>query len=479
MAGRNFKPFSRIANWLRWNRPGGAQLGLSAKLLLLTVAFVMLAEVLIFFPSASAFRLEWMQGRVQDATTAALAVEAAPDRMVSEELTRRLLENAEVLAIAQSRNGVRELILMEPGLMTDNIQTVDLRGAGPVREIGGLIGAFFAEEDRTLRILATPSMGEAAFIEVLVPHAPLEAALIDYSRGIFFLSVFISLITASLIYVSLTYLLVRPIRRLSTRITRFRDDPERAPARPAGGRRDEIGEAERAFCEMQTDLKQSLKQKARLAALGAAVARISHDLRNILTSAQLVSDRLAREEDPRVKQMGERLVRAVSRGVNLTETTLKYGKAEEREPQPAPLHLRSALDEAAVDAGAQESSVKWRNEADAEASILFDPEHFHRVAVNLIRNGVQALDGREGAQLTARSEITEMAIRISLADNGPGVPEPSLKTLFQPFGQSGRAGGSGLGLSIARELARANDGDLILKSNGPDGAVFELTAPRA
>src|SRR5882672_9044064 len=79
--------------------------GLSARLLALTVAFVMLSEFLIYSPSIARFRLDWLQGRVADAHLAALSLEATPDHMLSEELKTRLLDHAGARAIIIAKAG--------------------------------------------------------------------------------------------------------------------------------------------------------------------------------------------------------------------------------------------------------------------------------------------------------------------------------------------------------------------------------------
>lgn len=463
----------------REQEPRRFWLGLPARLLGLTIAFVMLAEILIFFPSAASYRTDWMNERVQAAITASLAVEASPDRMVTQQLANELLMYAEVQAIAIKRNGMRELILSREGFMPEAMDTVDLREQARMTGIGGVFRCFFAPRGLTLRILApTQAYPDAEFIEVLVVHEPLRKALIGYSWRILGLSILISLITAALIYVALILIMVRPIRRLSRAMTRFRADPENAAMITPSRRRDEIGEAERAFAGMQADLRHALVQRARLAAMGSAVARISHDLRNILASAQLVSDRLANEEDPRVRKMGERLVRSVSRGVSLTEETLKYGKAEERAPAPGRLPLRMALEDAAADAGAFERDMVWRNQIPEDAEARFDAEHLHRILVNLIRNGLQAMEAARTPVMTVHARAEDNAWIIDIADEGGGVAEKAQASLFRPFGASGAKSGTGLGLSIARELARANGGEVMLVSTGAEGTVFALTAPK-
>src|SRR5262249_30113336 len=153
-----------------------------------------------------------------------------------------------------------------------------------------------------------------ATIEIVIDEAPMRLALIDYSQRILALSVFISLITATLLYLSLQWLMVRPLRRLIEGMMAFREDPEDVSRSIAAtGRSDEIGVAEREFAEMQAGLRSALHQKTRLAALGTAVTKINHDLRNILATAGLVSDRLAGSDDPEVKRIAPTLVKAIDR----------------------------------------------------------------------------------------------------------------------------------------------------------------------
>ena len=130
-------------------------------------------------------------------------------------------------------------------------------------------------------------------------EAPLKAAMIRYGLDILGLSILISIITAALVYLSLDALLVKPMTKLTWNIVRFSQRPE-DPTRiiEPSGRRDEIGTAERELAAMQHELAETLSQKSRLAALGLAVSKISHDLRNMLSSAQLLSDRLITVKDP-------------------------------------------------------------------------------------------------------------------------------------------------------------------------------------
>jgi signal transduction histidine kinase len=284
------------------------------------------------------------------------------------------------------------------------------------------------------------------------------------------------------VYLSLALFLVRPMRRITASMERFRSDPDDPAARVTlSGRRDEIGRAEAELSRMQTDLRAALHSKARLAALGEAVAKINHDLRNMLTSAQIASERMAKSGDPQVAQALPRLERALDRAIGLAQNVLTYGRSQEPPASPNTLPLGPALEAAAEDAGLAPEGVALAPDAPLRFAVRVDPEHLHRLLVNVLRNAREAIEstGRTHGrvQVTAERHGEEAVIRI--ADDGPGVPEKARARLFQAFVGSGRAGGTGLGLAIARELAQANGGELTLADSSPAGSVFELRLPAA
>jgi signal transduction histidine kinase len=262
-------------------------------------------------------------------------------------------------------------------------------------------------------------------------------------------------------------------------MVRFRDNPEdSAMIVAASGRQDEIGVAERELASMQRDLYASLQQKTRLAALGQAVARIQHDLRNILANAKLASDRLSTVEDPVVKRLTPRLVASLDRAVALATQTLRYGRAEERPPQRKRTALKPLIDEAgeaALETSA--SGIEFANHVDTALQIDADPEQLYRIALNLLRNAVEALDGRTGARIEVMAERHGRTVSFSIADNGPGIPAAMQPKLFQPFARAARAGGTGLGLAIARDLVRAHGGEVSLMSTGAEGTRFRIDIP--
>ncbi len=459
-----------------FRRARNLALSLPGKLLSLSVVFVLVAEVLIFFPSASNFRTEWLRDRVDAAYLAALAAESAGDMMPGEDMVRDILAGAEAVSVARITDGSNELVL--GGTLRDaKLITADVTQEGFFERLIATCHTFVAPEGRYVRIIAEPraraDTGE--LISVIVPEAGLRAELYEYSRNIIWLSLFIAAVTAGLLYLVILFILVRPIRRLARAMTRFQKDPT-DPGRTvvASTRSDEIGDAEAALAAMQSEVRSAFAQRERLAALGGAVARINHDLRNVFASAQLVSDRLAMSKDERVAAMGARLVRAVDRGIRLCQETLDYGKTQERAPELQKVGLRNAIDDAAGDAFAATGVADWVNEIDEALVVSADPDHLHRIFVNLVRNSVQAMEKSEVSCLTVNATKGDDRVTVTLIDTGPGVPGRVQETLFQPFGVSGSKSGSGLGLSIARELARSMGGDVVLAQTGEDGTTFEV-----
>ncbi len=338
-----------------WQRIGTARLplavnaerrglGLSAKLLLLTLLFVMLAEVLIFLPSVANFRITGLTDRLTAAQLAALAAEAVPGGVVPDPLRMELLRTAQVRAVALKRDNERRLVL-PPDMVSEIDETFDFRASARPRGVANELGlrlrliwqaisVFSAREGRTIRVIGEPGMGAGDFIEVVLPEAPLKAAMIRYGLNVLGLSVIISMITAALVYFALNGLLVQPMMRITRNMLRFSENPEDASRIIVPSlRQDEIGTAERELAHMQMELTQTLQQKNRLAALGLAVSKISHDLRNMLANAQLLSDRLSSLPDPAVQRFAPKLIASLGRAIALCESTLRFGRAEETAPR--------------------------------------------------------------------------------------------------------------------------------------------------
>jgi signal transduction histidine kinase len=454
--------------------------GLSSRLLGLTVVFVMVSQALIFVPTLAQFEDRWLLDRVRAAEVASLAVEAATNQMVPDVIAAELREGAGVESVAIKVGGIRRLILDGPR-MPRTPRAIDVRDRGWAARLIEPFRTLAADDDH-LRVVAAPQFRDAEFVEIVVPAAPLRRELRAFLGRVLVTATFTSLVTGALVWLSLSWFLVRPMRRLTESISRFRENPDDPGARVVlSGRRDEVGRAETELSRMQAEVRAALHSRARLAALGEAVAKINHDLRNMLTSAQIASERLAVSADPRVAQALPRLERALDRAIGLAEGVLAYGRSTEPEPRRSPVALATALAAAGEDAGLSEDGVRLESSVDPEALVSADPEQLHRILVNLMRNAREAIEtvserGGRG-RIAVRHERSDAVDLIRLADDGPGVPEKARERLFQAFG-SGRKGGTGLGLAIARELAQGHGGEVILVSTGPQGSVFEVRLPR-
>jgi signal transduction histidine kinase len=455
--------------------------GLSAKLLLLTILFVMLAEVLVFVPSVSNFRRQWLMERLAAAQIASLAAEAAPGGQLPSMLRDELLEKAKVKAIAVKRDASRVLVI-QMDMPAEIDAAYDLRHASWLALIGDALMVYVAPDDRVIRVIGEPSMAEGEVIDVVMGEGPLKAAMLRYGLDILGLSILISIITAALVYLSLDALLVKPMTKLTWNIVRFSQRPE-DPTRiiAPSERRDEIGTAERELSAMQKELADTLTQKSRLAALGLAVSKISHDLRNMLSSAQLLSDRLRAVKDPTVQRLVPKLIASLDRAIRLCAHTLDYGQAQETPPKRKRFPLAPLVGEIGDSLGLPRPGViDWMVEVEPDLQVDADRDQLYRILSNLCRNAVQALEsGEEEAGEIIVSARREGAVSIiEVADTGPGVPERARVHLFEAFQSVARKGGSGLGLAIARELVQAHGGQIALVNN-EGGATFRVTIPDA
>jgi signal transduction histidine kinase len=482
--------------WLDWlqarvRSAGGLARSLSGKLLGLTLLFVMLAEVLIFVPSIANYRVTWLMDRLTAAQLASLTAEAFPGGTIPDTLRAQLLRTAQVKAVAVKRNNLRISVL--PPEMEEPIDAVydlrqSVRPAGLLSDLslrGGLItdavAVMFHNGDRMIRVLGEPNMEPGSFVEIVIPEGQLRQAMLRYGLNVLGLSALISIITAALVYFALNRSLVRPMQRITQNMLRFSENPEDASRiMVPSSRQDEIGTAERELAHMQGELSQLLAHKSRLAALGTAVSKINHDLRNMLANAQLLSDRLTALPDPSVQRFAPKLIASLDRAIKFCNDTLKFGKAAEATPKREMIALKPLLIEVGDGLGLPErAALDWRVEVGDDLRIDADRDQLYRVLSNLVRNSAQALEaqgaGHRGV-IHVRAVRDDGRVTIDCADNGPGVPAVARAHLFQAFQGSTRRGGSGLGLAIAHELALAHGGTLELLDREP-GTTFRLVIP--
>ena len=240
-------------------------------------------------------------------------------------------------------------------------------------------------------------------------------------------------------------------------------------------------------------LERSLGERdSRLAAIGQMTGSIVHDLRNPTQSiigfaevAQLVAAQEGR------KQIAERLNPVINEahrlGRMITEV-LDFAKGGVSHLQCEPVHVKGFLDELAGPLGdllkAWNIELVLAHVPDASLSVFIDRNRVQRVFENLVRNAREAIEQvREGTdERHIWVEVTSDAdtARIRVTDDGPGIPEEMVATLFDAFATQGKANGTGLGLSTVRNLMKAHGGDVEVQPKSErGGASFLLTFPRS
>ncbi|MFC0219779.1 ATP-binding protein [Pseudochelatococcus lubricantis] len=477
-------------------------MSLSVRLMILTMVFALCAQALVFVPAITAFRRAWLNDRLSAAQIAALVLEAAPDAAVPPAIEERLLNGVGVMGIALSGGGARHL-LSNDGMPTEVARTIDLRNATWTELTRDALADLFIGDATAMRVIGE-GMGEIAFVELIMDPTPLRHAMLAFSVRIAALSLLVWGVAAAALYIALMRFIVRPVRRLAGHITAF----EREPGNPAriivpSGKRDEIGMAERALERMEHTLATELRQQQRLAALGLAVAKISHELRNMLTAAQLISDRLMEVSDPLVERFAPRLIATLDRAIAFCEAALAYGKVKEALPQRRRFRLRPLVEELRDSLGlGTREDIGLVIDIPDSLVLDADPDQLYRVLLNLGRNAMQALEqeiARPGANgrlphgraptivISARAQPSAgpssdaaAGVMIRIADNGPGLAPHARERLFEAFSGTTRSGGSGLGLPIAAELIRLHGGTIALDTQpqqADSGACFVISLP--
>ena len=461
-------------------RLGQGGLGLSWKLLLLTVLFVMASAVLIYVPSIANFRLTWLNDRLAMADAASTFIVGSEAADIPREIQDNILSAVGATAIAIRTGSISRLIAtveMPPSID----RTADLRSMDVIPEIFDAFGTLLATSPRTLRVIGTASSGEE--LELIINDQALRTAMLEFSVNILWLSALTSLIIGGLLYFSINRLFVRPMRRMTESIVAFSGAPEDSDRiiEPSG-RRDEIGLAEEHLATMQHDLRETLQQQRHLADLGLAVSKINHDLRNMLASAQLFSDRLGGLPDPTVQRFAPKLIDALDRAIAYCQTTLAYGRAREAPPARRLVALDRMIDDVADVLGlVGHASIRFEAVVAERVEIDADPDQLFRILVNFGRNAIQALESDPSPALVRRLTISgerrDGDVIIAVDDTGPGVPQKARTHLFQAFQGGARPGGTGLGLAIAAELTRAHGGSVTLAEKVGPGARFEIVIP--
>ncbi|MDP2118826.1 MAG: HAMP domain-containing sensor histidine kinase [Hoeflea sp.] len=457
---------------------------LSSKLLWLTILFVMIAEVLIFVPSVANTRVRWLADRLNTAAAAAVVIDAVNEMELPQSIQDGALMATGTKAIVLRKDGASRMIASAdmPPVVTHQY---DLSAVTPVGAVIDAFDTFLFGGDRVIRVYGPVADDPAMQIELVLADAPLRHAMLIYGRNVFFLSVLISIITAGLVFFAINRIMIGPVRRMTENMQAFSEDPEN-PRRVIVPRQvgDELGVAEGHLAAMQSRLQQTLKEQRHLADLGLAVSKINHDMRNILTSAQLMSDRLSMIDDPMVKRFAPKLLRTIDRAVSYSGEVLAYGKAREAKPRRRFINLATLAGEVRdIVTEETEADITYVLDIDTGLEVEADSDQMFRVIYNLVRNAVQAFgadptdDPALVRRITLSARRSGAVVEILVADTGPGLPAKARENLFQPFRGSARSGGTGLGLAIARELVLAHGGSITLDETVAQGAAFRIELP--
>lgn len=459
------------------------RVGLAGRLIVLIAAFVMIAEVMIYVPAVANMRFNWLRNHLSAAYTAALVLEAAPEGMLSDAFTREVLKSVGARLIVMDKDGTRR-ILASGDLPSKVDEVYDLRASNWTSLLGAAFRTLTSPDGRVLTFLSVAPMGGSA-IEVTMDEAPLKQAMHAFSRRILIYSLIVSVIVATLAALAMHRMILSPVRRLTTSIMDFGADPgDHSRIIVPSDKAHEIGQAERALAVMQEALALELSQKKNLANLGLAVAKINHDMRNMLSAAQILSDRLANVTDPLAQRLAPKLVATLDRAIRFCQATLTYGRAADEPPRPRALMLRAVVAEAAETVTPlAHGPVRIENEVPHGLEVTADAEQMFRILLNLMRNGVEALE-RAGASpgrlpaVSVRAWKESATTIIEVADTGPGIPAAMRPKIFSAFQNSARPGGTGLGLAIVADLIRAHGGSIALRSEVDEtGARFRIALP--
>jgi signal transduction histidine kinase len=456
--------------------------GLSIKLIATIIAVILLVEIVVYLPSLANFRASWLDDRLRVGVVAARVLDAVPDVMaLPRNLTDRLLTSAGANAIVYRREGQSQLIELANPLTPDVVVTADMRQRDLPSLIMGAIDTLLAGPGRTLRIVGEGDLDES-LVELLMPERPLRQDMLAYSRQIVVVSLAIAAVTAVALYWLASYLFIHPVRRITQNMLAFRQAPENGSLIiTPSARRDEIGIAERELAAMEQDIFSMLRQRRHLADLGLAVAKINHDLRNTLTSAQLLSDQVATLDDPKVQRLAPRLVTTLDRAIGFAQSVLDYGRETAAPPVLAPVDIKALVDDAAFDARlVGHPTIAFTNNTPDTLVLKVDSGQLGRILLNLLKNAREALEASgttiAAPEVSVTTADSDDGVTLSVIDNGPGLPPRARENLFVAFEGSARSGGTGLGLAIAREIAEAHGGGLTFVDQ-PIGTRFDLFLP--
>jgi signal transduction histidine kinase len=461
--------------------------GLAARVLAVTIGFVFLALSLFYVSRLTAHREMWLHGKISAVQTTVDAFGLAGPTPPPHDLAQKILNSVDVKWMAvETPAGRREFVTA--GGPLESVEPITADSAFCV-SLAATFHTLFAAPGTVVK-LSAPAQANKPAMEFAFDETSLIQSLWRVSGNFLTISLMIAAVVSCVLWAALWRMVLQPVRRLTSNIIAFGESPQDASrVIEPSGRGNEIGRAEAALAVMQRSLAHELAQRKRLAELGMAVARINHDLRNILSAAQLISDRLATIPDPLAQRLAPRLVATLDRAIQFCQSTLTYGASRELPPSRRPFDLSKLVREV-VESGKAEhdAAIDYNIDIPPRFCVYADPDHVLRVLDNLSRNAAQALmakgatDGRPKAIRFAAIRTDGLAL-IEISDTGPGFPPDQNARIFEPFHKSTSDVGAGLGLAIAADLVTRNGGAITLAPAKADdfycGARFLIKLPTA
>jgi len=228
--------------------------------------------------------------------------------------------------------------------------------------------------------------------------------------------------------------------------------------------------------------REMLHQREKLAALGSLLAGVAHELNNPLSVVVARAAILEERDDPATRGAASKIRAAAERCARIVRTFLAM--ARQQQPRRAPVVIREVVSAALDITGyaLKTSGIEVAlHLAEGVPPVLADADQLHQVFTNLIINAQQALQDRPHPRklsVASRFDASSNAIRITVADNGPGIPEAVRKRIFEPYFTTKPLGtGTGVGLAVCLGIVEAHGGTLNVESRHGSGAVFTIVLP--
>jgi protein-histidine pros-kinase len=391
----------------------------------------------------------------------------AADVALAQRVMRSLAPGKREALLQAYDRGFYHLALSTPGT-----SWVSVHGIPQLDEIVGVIQRHLPTPDRATGVFQGSAAGGTPGVAVPVdPDADLVVSFDEQQPFTgppdrlvigYLMAIFVIAAAAAAIAVRIS---TRPLRTLATAARQLAGNLDAVALREEGP--SEVRDAARAFNAMQVALKRDLDQRTHM------LAAISHDLKTPLTRLAL------RAEEMPPSPARDRLARDVEAMSALVNDGLEFAHSLQLRETRVLVDLTALIDAMAGEA----DDLGWRITTCIApgASLRCAPRALHRALWNLIENACTYGGGTAAIQLT----MTDTAVEIRIEDEGPGIAEDMLERVFEPYvradlSRGGEAGppGTGLGLTIARNIIQSHGGTVILRRRPLRGMVAVISLPR-